>query len=257
MRYLLIFSFIYRHYRKKMNVRLYSDNYLLDDIYLDKEIYTKRVNKTKISAKYKNIKEFKWWYAHRLEQTNVVDYQDKPEQIHVYEIDDSVLAEQVRIEIEDYSANSTNGFMTKSNTLMIDSIFLFPKCLFESHESLHKLGNLIYKNPRLVEQNRPNAKPDDIYNDHIIEWPGNGVTIEQGQVNVNTWHGGVKTLTIPVSKKHNIYFLDPCRKNRVNGRPAKWGFNTGILEYDEIFRILPENTHEITGTIGKLKILSL
>ena len=257
MKYILIFSFIYKHHRKKFNVRLFSDHYLLDDIELTKDISYRTIDRTKTSIKYRNIPQFDWWYPDPISAANLFHDRDVPENIRVYEIDESVLGDQLRIEVEDYSSNSTNGFINKSSMIMIDSIFLFPKFLFESRRALRKLGDMVGRNPRFIEHTKPDVPPADLNRENIIEWPGNGAVVEDGHVNIRTWHGGVKTLSVPLYKKYNTHFLNPCGVKDENRPPIKWCFNPKFFEFDETFKILPIKSTGVDNKVGRVKLVSL
>jgi len=257
MKYTLILSFLYTHYRKKLHLRLFSDDYLVDDLFLDRDINHHAVESAKSSSRYRHMKEFKWWYPNLDTDADQFVKQTFPEKIFAYEIDESVLGKQLRIEIKDHSTNSTNGFMTKSNMIMVDRVFLFPKCVFECDHKLKRLGEIIRKNPNLIAHTKPNATPDDLDRDNVIEWPGNGIVVDDGRLIVNTWHGGVKTLTIPLSRKFGIYFLHPCCKNRTANKPPRWYFNPDIFAFDEIYKITP-NGGDLPGRpVGKVKIFTL
>ncbi len=249
-KYILVFSFVYKHYTKSFDIKLYSDDTMLDDISLTDHISYRTV-KTQ-STKYKSMKQFNWWYS------KINDEPCKlPEKIFVYEVDESVLGNQLKIKINDYGSNSTNGFMTKSNMFMIDKIFLFPKFVLESRDTLHKLADMLWRNPRFIQHTEVGADPVDRDNDNAVEWPGTDAVLENGNLSSATWHGGVKQLDIPLIKKFNTYFLHPCQKNMRDGRPIKWHFDPSIFEYDETFNIIPDIKEHSPKGPSNVKVVSL
>ena len=250
-KYILVFSFIYKHYTKSFDIKLYSDNTMLDDISLTDDINYRTVDNTQ-SKKYKGIKQFNWWYSKLRDKA-----QELPEKIFVYEVDESVLGNKIKIKIADDGSNSTNGFMTKSNMFMIDKLFLFPKFLFESHGKLRKLGDMLWRNPKFIQHTEAGADPIDRDNDNAVEWPGTDAVLENGNLTSATWHGGVKQLDVPLIKKFNTYFLHPCKKNMRDGRPIKWNFDPSIFEYDETFNILQNVKTRPPQYSSNVKVVSL
>ena len=83
-KYILVFSFVYKHYTKSFDIKLYSDDTMLDDISLTEDINYRTVDTQ--SKKYKVIKQFNWWYSKLRDKA-----QELPEKIFVYEVDESVL----------------------------------------------------------------------------------------------------------------------------------------------------------------------
>ena len=233
MKYILVLSFLFKKYKKPLNLRIFSDSTLIDDLYLCDKISLKEVDRRKTSIKYRKFDELDFYYVSKQppQRKSKVHY---PEKILVYEINDSILGEEIRIEVDDHDTNYTNGFMTESNLFTIQNIFLFPKESFLS-KNIKKIFKLWSKNKGALLENE--QFPSEHYRKRLIMWPGESAVINNGIAERLHWYGGKKDLVVPVIKKFNTFMLW-CGKSEQIKHPLHWWFNTEFLEYDEIYQML-------------------
>ena len=255
MKYLLGFSFFYKHFKGKFDIKIFSDKQLIDTIVLDKDIESKIKDKTKTVEKYADSIAFGRYFEKQATQICENEYcanyltdhpaigegcveNKMPERIWVYEIDEEALGDAIRFEIDDSNSNYTNGFMTKSNLFMIDNVFLFPKKFFTSKIKLIKLGKFNYKNwPS--RRKAITRLPDTQHN--IVAWPGNGFVRVGDKMTIHTWMGGDQKIHIPLLKKFHTFILHP-KKNLTGSETVEFCFNKRFLDFDAVYDII--NTYD-------------
>jgi len=173
---------------------------------------------------------------------------NSPEKIFLYEIDSRVLGDKIRFEINDKNSNYTNGFMTKSNVICFQQIFLIPKHLF-AYEPLRKLYLRARKrypqlhdpaHPDYAKQENPNTHDHSIVNDAIL-WPVvKGVCTEdvEGKIKYaqKQWYGGQATVHVPLIKKFGIFMLHSERD--FQKRQKKLILSTDFLRCVRVFDLL-------------------
>lgn len=233
MKYILVLSFLFKKYKKPLNLRIFSDSTLIDDLNLCDKISLKEVDRRKTSIKYRKFDELDFYYVSKQppRRKSKVYY---PEKILVYEINDSILGGEIRIEVDDHDTNYTNGFMTESNLFRIENIFLFPKESFSS-KNIKKIFKLWSNNKGALLENE--QFPSDHYRECLILWPGEPTVINNGIAEHSHWYGGKKNLSVPVIKKFNTFMLWWGKSEQIK-RPLHWWFNPEFLEYDETYQIL-------------------
>jgi hypothetical protein len=114
MQYVLGVALEYKKYKKFARVRIFADDHLIDDLKLDKDISTKTVSygPMTVGPNYK---------------TDTSGTIDIPKKLFFYEVDESVLKYNIRIEVENDDTNFNNGFMTKYSYIVLHKVFLIPK----------------------------------------------------------------------------------------------------------------------------------
>tara|TARA_Y100001937_G_scaffold112812_1_gene160820 strand:- start:834 stop:1556 length:723 start_codon:yes stop_codon:yes gene_type:complete len=143
MQYVLGVALEYKKYKKFARVRIFADDHLIDDLKLDKDISTKTVSYGPITVG-PNFK------------TDTSGTIDIPKKLFFYEVDESVLKYNIRIEVENDDTNFNNGFMTKWSYLVFHKVFLIPKPYLD----YAKLDELALKNkPILAKPVKPDRIP--------------------------------------------------------------------------------------------------
>ena len=115
MQYVLGLSFLFKYYRNPANVRIYSENTLLDDISLDKDIKLTTFDQTK-----RNYNEpiepypgYDMLYMDNDLEKDLMDPDRFPEKLFLYTLEGEQLGRNINLEIHNDNTNYTNGFMTK------------------------------------------------------------------------------------------------------------------------------------------------
>ena len=146
MRYVLGLSFFFKYYRNPANVRVYSDNTLIDDICLDKDIKLSNFDTNKrnfnepvetvgltTDVKGNLVEEFYGKDNYITKENNLgedlVNPDKFPEKLFLYTLDGKQLGKNISLEIHNDNTNYTNGFMTKYSYFVFYSCFLMPQSL--------------------------------------------------------------------------------------------------------------------------------
>ena len=153
MKYIFVLSLLFKKYKRSLKIRLFSNDIFIDELELSNDIDLKDTDRSKTSIKYRKFNELKFYYQSKEPpEKKILQY---PEKIFVYEIDESVLKDELRIEINDKNSDYTNGFMTKSNLIRIEELFLFPADLFFSNK-IKKIFKMCNNNLEALDKNTSN-----------------------------------------------------------------------------------------------------
>ena len=180
MRYILGVGLTFKKYKKNATIQIFSNNILIDEYELDKDIYSKEPTFDFYIAK-KIIKPFPKGYSsngispfggHKLGIDGNYNRNKKfPQTIRLYEIDDQTLKDEIIFRVKNDDTNYQNGFMTKTSLLSFYFIFLIPKhFLTNKCEILHKI---VQKHREKMEK-RYIHNPESIvweWRKWIIQWP--------------------------------------------------------------------------------------
>lgn len=185
MKYILLLGLYFKKYKNDSKIRIFADGNFVDQLELKDEIKEDAVNWEELG-----------WNRHiDFMRPGIYDPTDLvwnfPQRIFYYEINSDFIHNKITIEIDDHNNNYSNGFMTKSNMIMIDQVFLFPKCLLSKKRwtNFIKLWSKVYDKRGLH-----NSK---------IMFPG------QNNTYFRKWMGGKNSVNLEVTKKHGIFFLSP------------------------------------------------
>ena len=221
MKYVLLLSLFYKHYKKSSTLKLFLDDQLIDEIILDKNIdpipnFQKKHSQTidKVAIDYH--KDFTWvknrmkrrdiptnkssrirWVINRLKgweeprlprSKNILPYKDMnipsiniPSKLWLYSLELNNTNKHISLNFEIHDNNYTNSFMTNTAMVGIHKIGLIPE-------------NLFYKTTRSIT-----SKDKQLVKEYL-DTP----FIRQDEL---TWIGGSKKYTISIIKKHNIFML--------------------------------------------------
>ena len=207
MSYVLGLSFLYNRYHADATIRIYADNFLVDELRLAQHI---------------NLKVFNTGNSHlgdkilgidnpRVDKTYVEFF---PEKLFLFEIDEQFLTKKITIEVENDNNNHTNGFMTVFSYIKFYEIFLIPKSLMsiKSWKKLakrfhhltktkqHGYGVTKHVGEKIAEQSWP-LRPES---KHCVCTHGTKVW-DKGIYRQNI--GGSFTLKLPLVKKHKTVII--------------------------------------------------
>ena len=254
MKYILGFTLLFKKYRGSLKLRVFSDDLLIDELVQEDSIDT-----ISDAAKKKLIKNING-HEHLgipvmpgaedyTAKTMARHISNSPEKIFLYEIDSRVLGDKIRFEINDKNSNYTNGFMTKSNVICFQQIFLIPKHLF-AYEPLRKLYLRARKrypqlhdpaHPDYAKQENQNTFDHSIVHDAIL-WPtvkAVGTEDVEGKFvapSSDQWYGGQTTVHVPLIKKFGIFMLHSERD--FQKRQKKLILSTDFLRCVRVFNLL-------------------
>jgi hypothetical protein len=198
MKYVLLLSLFYKHYKKSSTLRLFLDDQLIDEIVLDKNIdpipnflekHSHTIDKVAIDSTKDSA-----WIIKRLkghDEEGVLGgpkYINVPSKLWLYSLELNNTNKHISLNFEIHDNNHTNSFMTNTAKACIHRVGLIPENLFYDKQ---KILSRLCKTSR-----RPNNKTKN----NRIDYP----FISQYD---NTWIGGSKKYTIPIIKKHNIFML--------------------------------------------------
>lgn len=193
MKYILGLLFEYKRFKKNAIIRISSDNTLIDELVLEKDIdYVEKIT-SKCPMQYLKTK-----YCKR-NSLKILPYAKKyfrmPEKIFLYEIDGDFVNNSVQLEFIVSDTNATNGFMTEYAYVVIRDIFLLPKKILNKSAYLSIFPRL-YKPHKNIAGNK--VWPSGIPAAKIIR------NAEEKDLNNLEVLGGNFTVRIPVIKKHKI-----------------------------------------------------
>lgn len=191
MKYILGLAIAFKKYQKPINVKLFADDYLIDEFELDKNAEVQVFDQPD-----KDLLEFQ-------SQCDVGDEMphSKLNYHRLYEINGDLLNKKIIIDIKCTDNNYTNGFMTKNAMIQLHQLWLAPKILYDnidwwkkadqkSHEAEKKL-NLVTR---------------------CLDYPFalNYTLIQPDKriVNGQHWIGGNILAEVPIRKKFGVKILD-------------------------------------------------
>tara|TARA_B100001093_G_scaffold185925_1_gene178664 strand:- start:1500 stop:2297 length:798 start_codon:yes stop_codon:yes gene_type:complete len=261
MQYVLGFNFsIFKHYKKIPSVRFYIDNHFIDEFDID--------------LKSKEIE--KGWYTKNNEKYKT-SYMPNQLKLYLFESSKNFTQDSViRFEIDNDDSNYTNGFMTKSTLVSLDTIFLVPLYFFKDKGAFAKkfLERLKYIEDYYIEPLKPltykNAddesrdkkrlanlkpkyigKPLELADEGIlsrltlwpiathITWTKDGATPENlyfTDGKDKSSFGGSGTIRLKIAKKHGLYLL--------TGMDSQLG---GVWRTHKVFDAILHNTDIINS----------
>lgn len=255
MKYILGLSFLYKKYKKNATIRIFSNNRLVDELLLDKNIdITHKTYSESLTRKLYNKNKYNGLYtkmrkkiANGIEEDALIDNPGStlsdifgaglpptqikntgtagatgrlnkysfPRTLFLFEIEDHDLEGEITIECINNDNNYTNGFMTKWSYIEFYNIFLLPKKALTNNFK-EKILPRLYKNGMTRDISSVYQKQNC--------WPSAGKVIEYvGNTDIDKLSysiygiklGGQFQLKIPVIKKHNIKLF--ADKNRQHG----------------------------------------
>ena len=213
MQYVLGLLFDYHRYRRDAVIRIYTDDYLVDEISLQNHIGLKEV-------KYSDDRLF----ADNMYLQNIIVL---PEKLFLFEIDERYLQKKIRIEVTNDNSNYTNGFMTEHSTINFHSLFLLPRCMLEE-KNWRRLEHLRNHGEGRSQQHWPRElKYEDL---HVIS--SSDKWIEDF---IPHPRGGSFTFEVPIFTKHRVKHL-----GRLS--PGRTWLSAKIGRFLSAFKVLNTST---------------
>jgi hypothetical protein len=233
MKYILGFALKFKKYKNSMKIRIYSDSHMIDELDLDSPIDAK--DRTPMEQEtYREVcygkKPLSQMTDEEMEQGLPSSKPGFPEKLFLYEIDENVINDRIRFLIHDRNTNYTNGFMTNSNQIYFDYVFLIPKNKIKA--------SFFYDitKSKLIDVNSSGS----IWEFPSWAWPGGMQLIDTKSENkypvLKHWHGGDCEFYIPVIKKFNMYMLDAYRDIRTEKK--RYVIDRRFLKYMSVYKLL-------------------
>ena len=218
MKYALGLSFNFKYYKNPANIKIFSNNQLIDDIDLTKDINL--TNMTPVTL-CKNIPVYNDWYStiwwNTLNESSAYpQYKKIPEKIFVYTLDETNVQNSIKIEVTNDNTNYSNSFMTKWSSFTFKHIFLIPTYYLD----LKNYYLLMQKKDSVIFANPDNLKfTDKVPNN--LKWPDENRVVKNGQLvpeNIHETHwwnqekGGSFSFELPIIEcilKKGLKMLGP------------------------------------------------
>ncbi len=226
MKYILILSLFYKHYKKASTLKLFLDNSLIDEIALDKNIdpipnfqekQSHTIDKVAVDS-YKDatwvIKELKDWYTFKGKQTHI----KIPSKLWLYSLELNNTNKHISLNFEIHDNNYSNAFITNSALAKIHKIGLIPENLFYDEQKILPRICKTFRRKNISpihiskdgKTKKINKNDLELYlgdgwitkDDYIGEYP-----FITGHKWKHKWFGGSKKIILPIIKKHNTFML--------------------------------------------------
>ena len=137
MKYVLGFLFEYKYYKNPANIKIFSNNQLIDEIDLTEDINMKNITPTlKEILTHKQMRKLVPSITNNklpsgIDPRDIVSLRDTgilqiPKKVFVYTLDETILQNSIKIEITNNNTNYSNGFMTNCSSFIFHNIFLIP-----------------------------------------------------------------------------------------------------------------------------------
>jgi hypothetical protein len=242
MDYVLIIILQFQQYKNNMKLELFSDDLFIDQLVLDKSVPLQKEIWTPqdYNDSFKLISKNYPMHFHKTPD-NVSEYCPCPDRIFFYQLNESCLGDKLTIKLNDTNTNYTNGFMTKSNLIKFERIFLVPKKILE----LESMQSLLERYPKIFQKIAHKYFTRDVI-DYTILWPGNkrfsppimGDSEELTMAECDIWHGGVKSLHLPIVKKHGVHMIDINRFVRPSNLSKKIAIDQNFWHYMTYYKLI-------------------
>tara|TARA_B100001057_G_scaffold488038_1_gene571728 strand:+ start:276 stop:908 length:633 start_codon:yes stop_codon:yes gene_type:complete len=209
MKYVLGLSFLYKKFKRDAIIRIFSNNLLIEEIILEKNVDL--ITKKKPDC--------------RLPHTF-------PNKLHVIEVNGDVLGDSIDIEYVNNDNNYTNGFMTKFSYIEFYGVLLFPKKLLQRnvHDRIFKEDGTYSIHPE-----KKNIWPLAVDNVKIVN---NGVAMNETTM-YRLQLGGKIAIKMPLIKKHKtIMFGD---KHKARGKFLIWEEAQNLIYHFGLLNTYNEN----------------
>jgi hypothetical protein len=191
MKYALGLSFEFKYYKHPANIKIFSNNQLIDDIDLTEDINS--TNMTPVTL-CKNIPVYNdwyypWWNTYTQPSGYEIWYKKIPEKMFVYTLDETNVQDSIRVEVTNDNTNNSNGFMTKWSSFTFRHIFLIPTYYLDLKNYASFLNNakckdwVINEAKGNEEKFRKANKINDKYAlSNFLLWPDEYRSVKNGKI---------------------------------------------------------------------------
>ena len=199
MQYVIAMLFEYFRYKRDATVRIYADDHLVDEIYLNDDI------KLRVTDEGNSTQD------NTPGPYNHCAVRIFPEKLFIFQIDEKFLRSHIVIEVFNDNNNNTNGFMTKWSWLRFNFVYLIP-CFFMEAKNWKMLN-------RFRSDDRGNRWPSNVDPTGLVYTKNKP---DEPYFFFNK-RGGNFAVKIPLSKKHKIIHLGKPAPGRLflNTMPAR------------------------------------
>ena len=237
MKYILILSLFYKHYKKASTLKLFLDNSLIDEIALDKNIdpipnfqekQSHTIDKVAVDS-YRDAT----WVIKKLKDMGKQTHIKIPSKLWLYSLELNNTNKHISLNFEIHDNNYSNAFMTNSALAKIYKIGLIPENLFyDEQKILPRICKTLRRKNITVFTISKDGKNKKINKNDLELYLGDGWITKEDYISefrysrdVNTgrysreypfitshkwkheWFGGSKKIILPIIKKHNTFML--------------------------------------------------
>jgi len=188
MKYVLGLLFEYKYYKNPANIKIFSNNQLIDEIDLTEDINLKNIQTPTADNSISLYNWCKKWYS--IKGADFALEIQIPDKSFIYTLDETIVKNSIRIEVTNNNTNYSNGFMTKWSSFTFHEIFLIPTYYlnFENYVAFTK-------KLRQIRNSIPNYPTEEKHR-YSLAWPNSGGIIKNGQFvnsdNETNWRKWVK-----------------------------------------------------------------
>ncbi len=237
MKYVLILSLFYKHYKNSSTLKLFLDDQLIDEIVLDKNIdpipnfqekHSQTIDKVAVDS-YRDAT----WVIKKLKDRGKQTPIKIPSKLWLYSLELNNTNKHISLNFEIHDNNYSNAFMTNSSLAKIHKIGLIPENLFYDEQKILPRICKTFRRKNIdsihISKDGKNKK---INKNDLELYLGDGWITKEDYISefrysrdVNTgrysreypfitshkwkheWFGGSKKIILPIIKKHNTFML--------------------------------------------------
>ena len=227
MKYILILSLFYKHYKKASTLKLFLDDQLIDEIVLDKNIdpipnfqekHSQTIDKVAVDS-YRDAT----WVIKKLKDRGKQTPIKIPSKLWLYSLELNNTNKHISLNFEIHDNNYSNAFMTNSALAKIHKIGLIPENLFYDEQKILPRICKTFRRKNIdsihISKDGKNKK---INKNDLELYLGDGwitkdacnwfqysreypfITSHKWK---HEWFGGSKKIILPIIKKHNTFML--------------------------------------------------
>ena len=228
MKYVLILSLFYKHYKNSSTLKLFLDDQLIDEIVLDKNIdpipnfqekQSHTIDKVAVDS-YRDAT----WVIKRLKDWGKQTHIKIPSKLWLYSLELNNTNKHISLNFEIHDNNYSNAFMTNSALAKIHKIGLIPENLFYDEQKILPRICKTFRRKNIdsihISKDGKNKK---INKNDLELYLGDGWITKEDYIGgfrysreypfitghkwKHCWFGGSKKIILPIIKKHNTFML--------------------------------------------------
>ena len=228
MKYVLILSLFYKHYKNSSTLKLFLDDQLIDEIVLDKNIdpipnfqekHSQTIDKVAVDS-YRDAT----WVIKKLKDRGKQTPIKIPSKLWLYSLELNNTNKHISLNFEIHDNNYSNAFMTNSALAKIHKIGLIPENLFYDEQKILPRICKTFRRKNIdsihISKDGKNKK---INKNDLELYLGDGWITKEDYIGKfrysreypfitshkwkRWWFGGSKKIILPIIKKHNTFML--------------------------------------------------
>ena len=193
MKYVLGFLFEYKYYKNPANIKIFSNNQLIDEVDLTEDIKIKNMSGNMLLHKNTPLYDYyqssvdwqedvdmpEWEVLYNEEKSRVMNKKEIqiPSKMFIYTLDETVLQNSIKIEVTNDNSNYTNGFMTKWSSFIFHDVFLLPTYYLDVKNFIEFQKIQLQKKHNMP--NYPRGAGDVTYG---LIWPNEHRVVKNGEL---------------------------------------------------------------------------